>query len=114
MPLEPIFIDSGAIELLVNPGHPKLVSFWNSFPQGARHYISHLVYWEFLPQFDAQENSLARQQFFKSLQKGELEFLPFERPAADKAVRVYQEMKRRLPNTSAGKIKLKDLHMDIS
>ena len=31
-----------------------------AFPKGTKHFICHIAYWEYLRQFDKNENSLAR------------------------------------------------------
>jgi predicted nucleic acid-binding protein len=110
---DPIFIDSGAVGLYVSPPDEKVLKYWSRFGKGVRHYLSHVVYWEYLRQFGARSNSLARQRFMSKFEAGGFQILPFETQQADIGVKIYQLVKSQLPDDKDGKLKLKDMHQDI-
>lgn len=110
----PLFVDTGAVDLLVDPPNPGVVKFWKRYlDAGVKHCISDIVYWEYLRQFSPQGNSLGRQRFLKLVKNDGLHFLPFARSEAEIGVRIYQGIKRILPKNARSKARLKELQCDI-
>lgn len=113
MALDPLFIDTGGVDLFVDPPDSQVVSFWGRFAPEAAHYICEIVYWEYLRQFDPRRRSIGWQRFRTALKKGRLSFLPFRQREADIAIQIYQGVKRRLSDDQGGKLRLKDMQCDI-
>jgi predicted nucleic acid-binding protein len=104
---EAVFIDSGA------PPDERVLRYWKRFGKDVRHFLSHVVYWEYLRQFSARSNSLERQRFVSRFGQNGFQILPFETRQADLAIEIYQGVKSLLPNNRDGKVKLRELHQDI-
>lgn len=111
--MEPFFIDTGAIDLFVDPKDMRLIRFWKRFPRDTKHFLCHIVYWEYLRQFPPTGYSTGRRRFVHRVEQNGFEFLQFGRDEAEIAVKIYTGMKQRLPETKAGKLRLKDMHCDI-
>ncbi len=111
--MEPFFIDTGGVDLLVNPSDKRVLKFWERFPEGTKHFLCHIVYWEYLRQFKPNGNSIYRQRFVRLVRQESFEFLQFEKDAADIAVNIYTRLTQRLRRTQGWKLKLKDMHCDI-
>jgi predicted nucleic acid-binding protein len=111
--MEPIFIDTGGIDLLMDTRDPRVARYWKRFPKGLKLFISHFAYWEYLRKFAANDHSFERQQFVKALDRGRFEFVPFGVPEAELAVRLYHGVKVLLPDDRKGRRKLTDMQCDI-
>lgn len=114
MTLESLFIDTGAVGLLVNPRDRKIARFWKKYKDaGLSHCISDIVYWEYLRQFDPARHAEARNRFRKLIKAGHLKFLSFDREAAQIGVKIYHGVQRALPDDEKGKHQVKEMHCDI-
>ena len=113
MQLDPLFIDTGGIDLLVDPKDLKIIKFWQRFGKNARHSISHVVYWEFLRQFRPNANSLSRQIFVKLVKRDRLELLPFGKTEAELAVAIYNGVKQKVGDDADGRSRLTAMQCDI-
>jgi predicted nucleic acid-binding protein len=112
--LESLFIDTGAVGLLVNPRDSRIARFWQKYKDaGLNHCISEIVYWEYLRQFRPVGHAEGRKRFRKLIKKGHLKFLPFDREAAQIGVKIYHGVQRTLPDDEKGKHRLKEMHCDI-
>jgi len=107
------FIDTGAIELFVDPPDDSIAEFWKSLGK-VQHTICEVVYWEFMRQFDIRGNSIARQRFVKSLDRGLIKSVPVDPDAAKLAVSIYQHVRTTLSgDKSARRIRMNELQCDI-
>ncbi len=106
--MQEYFLDSGGIDLLVDPGDIRLVKIWQRHFGKAKHCLSTVAYWEYLRQFKKNENALRRQRFVRLVKRDFFEFLPFDKVAADLATDIYHEM-----NSLVGEEELKRMHCDI-
>ena len=110
MDIDPLFFDTGAIDLLADPA---LLVFWKRFGPKPEHYTSPVVYWEYVRQFDPQEYVQGRTRFQKLLEKGTFQFLNFGREEADVANELYVGLRKSLGSGPEAKGRMKDLHCDM-
>lgn len=108
--MEPFFFDTSAIDLLRDR---ELTAFWRRFPEGTKHFLSFVVYWEYMRQFDPKRYAPRRTDFRDRMDGKFFEVLDFDKRASDVACEIYLGVKERLPDDDDGKIKLKDMHCDI-
>ena len=109
----PLFLDSGAVDLFVDPPDQGVIRFWSRFGAETPHYISHVVYWEFLRQYSPRGYAIGRKRFLRLLDSGGLRLVGYDRHAADYSVLIYQALKKALSGASDAKQRLRGLHCDI-
>lgn len=89
------FIDTGGVDLLVAPPDESIAKFWKALGK-VQHSICHVVYWEFLRQYDMKRHDQSRQNFLKALKIELITAVPFDRTASDIAVQLFQGVRSRL------------------
>ncbi|MGP1347126.1 MAG: type II toxin-antitoxin system VapC family toxin [Phycisphaerales bacterium] len=113
LPPSDYLIDTGAVELFLDPPDKSIAAFWTSLGK-VRHAICEVVYWEFMRQFDLRGNSVARQRFVKALDRGLIESLPIDRDTAELGVSLYQYIRNGVSgNKSARRARMNELQCDI-
>jgi predicted nucleic acid-binding protein len=111
--VDSLFIDTGGIDILVDPKEPKLLRFWTRFPKGTVHITSHVVCWEFFRQFSPKSNSVVRQRFKKLIDKDKIELVTFDKRQREIASKIYLGVKKKLEAKESKKQLLKEMHVDI-
>lgn len=91
MPRDGVVIDCGGLDKFFEPDRPPLKKFWESFGSDAVHYITPIVYWEFLNQYDSYHKY--HKALKKLVEEGKLRFLEFGPDAAALASKVYCVLK---------------------
>jgi len=95
-------IDTGGLDLFLDPPDQSITKFWDALrQQKLQHVVSDVVYWEFLRKYDPGKNDLKRQRFVKAMNKSVISILPFDRSAADIAIRLYHGVRSRLTGGKA-------------
>lgn len=108
-------IDTGGLDILLGTREESIVRFWDVLAkQRLHHAVSDVVYWEFLRQYDSPKNDRKRQRFVKAMDRGRIVLLPFDRKAADIAIRLYHGIRSRLTvSKSDRRTRMNALQCDI-
>lgn len=110
METDPLFFDTGAIDLLADPA---LLVFWRRFGPKPVHYTSPVVYWEYIRQFDPRRYSEGRTRFQKLLEKGTFQLLAFGQEEAELAAELYVGLLKSIGSGPKEKIRVRELHCDM-
>jgi predicted nucleic acid-binding protein len=107
-------IDTGAVDLFVNPGEESILKFWKSLGK-VQHAVCEVVCWEYLRQFEPTGNSKGRQRFRKAFEKGLVTSLPMDKHATKCAVALYQQVRKTLKDQEKQKrrLRMNELQCDV-
>ncbi len=113
--LSEYLIDTGGLDLLLDPPDDSVADFWNVFARKKQqHSVSEVVYWEFLRQYGPNCSDVRRQRFVRAIDKESILILPFDRGAADVAVRIFHGVRSRLLGAKTERrARMNELQCDI-
>lgn len=93
---KPLFIDSCAIGMLVDPLLVK--KFWLHFDKGVRHCICHVVYWEYMRGFGPRTQRQPNHKEFSNWVAKKAEVLTFGMKEAEHATAIYKGLLQKWNN----------------